>query len=244
VCLLALLLTAATPAMAQEQKIYLDFRLGASHISEDSYSRTSQVPFFQEAATSGVNYAFGTGGHFDFGGGYMFTPVVGVGVNVTGDAYEGFPGLSVTVPSPVFFNTFASDTTTADRSTTRSEAAFHPQVMINTTPGRDLRIRVFGGPSFFVVEQDLVDTIRISQQADTAVPTNTVRITGYDSRRDSAGGVGFHLAGDVSYFFKRTVGAGGYVSFWRGTAELEDSEGTFDATAGGVSYGGMINFRF
>src|SRR5262249_4298492 len=161
-------------------------RFGASHLTQDSYSRTFEVPVSGETATLGAAYDFATGGRFEVGGGFMFTPVFGAGITLSGEAYEGFPILSARVPSPALANTFATSTETGKEKVAREEAAVHPQVVINATPGRDLRVRLFGGPSFFFAEQDVVDTLEYSQQVDTSVPTNTVQLKNYDVTRESA----------------------------------------------------------
>jgi hypothetical protein len=235
----------ARPAAAQdERRIYIDFRGGASRLAGDSEVRRNDVPIAGETATLGVAYNFGTGGRFEFGGGYMITPVIGVGVAVAGESYESLPVVSARIPSPPFANTFATDSRVGDRVSGRTEGTFQPQVVINATPGRDLRVRAFGGPSFFMVEQDLVDRIEFAEDFPLTVPTSTVAITGSHLTRQDASGTGFHLGGDVSYFFKGTVGAGGYVSYWHGRARFADGGGTYDVTVGGVSYGGSLNFRF
>src|SRR4051812_43128149 len=100
----------ARPAAAQdERKVFIDVHLGVAAMAEDAYSRSVTTPLYNETATFGAAYAFDRGAHFDFGGGYMFTPVLGFGVNFSGDAFNGIPVLSARVPSPVFFNTFATD---------------------------------------------------------------------------------------------------------------------------------------
>ena len=117
--------------------------------------------------------------------------------------------------------------------------------MINATPNADrVRVRLFGGPTFFRVKADTIDDIRYNQVFLILLPVNSVDITTYNFSEAEGTGWGFHVGGDVSVFFSRVVGVGGFVRLSRGTVELEDFSGTYDVKAGGFQTGGGLRLRF
>ena len=77
---------------------------GIATAAEETYSTAFQRVLFRETATFGAEYNHPRGAEFDVGGGYMFTPVVGIGLSFTGTAHRGFPTLSVRIPHPNLFN--------------------------------------------------------------------------------------------------------------------------------------------
>ena len=186
------------------------------------------------------------GAEFDFGGGYMFTPVVGLGVSITGQAHQTTAGLAISVPSPYFFNDIGSATGVTE-PLDRAEGGVHIQAMINATPNSDrLRLRVFGGPSFLRVEQDVVSDIRYTQTVSPFFRGNIVRVTGFDRQTVRGDGVGYHVGADVSYFFSRVFGVGGVFKYSKAKVEIDDplSEESYGLTLGGPAFGGGVRFRF
>jgi hypothetical protein len=116
--------------------------------------------------------------------------------------------------------------------------------VLNALPQSEkLRARIFGGPTFFSVDQDVVTGVQVTQDGGLTTP-NTIDITDVAHNRYSGSTFGFHIGGDVAYFFAAHVGAGGFVTYSRGTVELGESDTALDVTAGGTSYGAGLNFRF
>ena len=241
---LALCLIAA-PSFAQGEKGWLDVNVGIAAAAEDAYGTTASRRVFSENATFGAAYVFGRGASFDVGGGYMFTPVVGIGVNLQGTAHEGIPGLTIRIPHPLFFNSFASDTSIGDTALTRAEGSVHFQAMFVATPKSNrVRVRFFGGPSFFRVTQDTVDDIRYAQVFQVFGTGNSVDITTYEYSESEGSGWGFHGGADVGVFFNRHVGVGGFARFSRGSVELADFSGIYEVAAGGLQTGGGLRLKF
>jgi hypothetical protein len=83
-----------------------------------------------------------TGAEFDFGGGYMFTPRIGLGISFTGQAHKDTAGLAITVPHPFFFN--SSDTAAAEtqEELERAEGGAHISACRNRT--REAGVRPAG----------------------------------------------------------------------------------------------------
>ena len=89
------------------------------------------------------------GVEFDFGGGYMFSRYVGLGVSFTGTAHEDPAGLGAGIGNLAL----ASDATD---ELMRTEGAVNIQLMAVPFESRDFRVRVFGGPSYFRYKADMV----------------------------------------------------------------------------------------
>ncbi|HWW86288.1 MAG TPA: SH3 domain-containing protein [Vicinamibacterales bacterium] len=155
------------------------------------------------------------GAEFDFGGGFMFTPLLGLGGSFSGVAHRDIA---------VVANTFSTDTT---GELSRTEGAVNIQAMVVPLNSERLRARVFGGPSLFTYQADMVGLFR------TSVPT-------------SGTGLGFHIGGDVTYFFSRVVGIGGFARYSRATASIDEplSGVKQNITLGGFQTGGGLRFRF
>jgi hypothetical protein len=226
---------------------WIDVNFGVSGSATKTFTAELLSPLFEETRTARTTYHNPRGAEFDFGGGFMFTPNVGVGVSFSGTAREDSASLFVDVPHPFQFNAFASDTAPTDSKLQRVEGAAHIQVVGVAPLGDRVRLRAFGGPTYFRVQQDMVRSIAYDQAFLVFLPVNAVDITTYDSVDKVEGtGWGFHVGGDITVFFSRYVGVGSFVRFSRGTVSLDDplSGRAIDVTAGGVQAGGGLRFKF
>jgi hypothetical protein len=101
-------------------------------------------------------------------------------------------------------------------------------------------VTLFGGPSFFQVEQDIVNDFEYSE----SYPFDTATFTRAVAASQSESAVGVNVGGDVAYFFSRQVGVGGTVQYSGATVEMTTPSGTADIKAGGLQVGGGIRLRF
>jgi hypothetical protein len=226
---------------------WVDVNFGVSGSATKTFSAELAAPLFLETRTARATYHNPRGAEFDFGGGFMLTPNIGLGISFSGTAREDSASLFVDVPHPFQFNAFASDTAPTDSKLQRTEGGAHIQVVGVAPLGDRVRLRVFGGPTYFRVQQDMVQSIAYDQAFLVFVPVNAVDITTYDSVDKVEGtGWGFHVGSDVTVFFSRFVGVGSFVRFSRGTVSLEDplSGEAIHVTAGGVQAGGGLRLRF
>lgn len=226
---------------------WLDVNFGVAAARDGSFEmEASAVDAAGETERARAVHRLPRGGSFDVGGGAMITPVFGLGVSLTGTAHHGEVDLSVSVPHPLFFNAFASDSSTTDRALLRSEGGFSIQAMVVVADQGSLRVRVFGGPTYFRVEQEGVSRIRYVQTFGIFVPTNSVRIAEYEAAKVDGAGWGGHVGGDVTYFFSRSVGVGAIVRYTGGSVEIENTlgTGTVAVATGGLQFAGGARFRF
>jgi hypothetical protein len=240
---------ASSAAIAQDhERIWVDVNFGGVQSAQGASTTTSSAVVFDEAASASSVYKKpALGASLDFGGGYMFSPIVGVGLSVSGNAYQDPASVSLTMPDPFFFNDAATGTHVTEDVLERRERGLHMQAMINATPNAErLRVRVFGGPSYFHVQQHLVSDIEFVQLASPFRPANDVTVTGYEANAVEGNAWGLHAGADVGMFFNRMVGVGGTVRYSRANVTLADplSERNIERKAGGVQFGGGLRFRF
>jgi hypothetical protein len=248
--LLALALITApsvSPAFAQDERVWIDVNFGLATSAAGDEAFAFEGRLFSEPAAFAVAYPEPSrGAAFDFGGGYMFTPRVGVGLSFTGTAHQDPAGLGATIPHPYFFNASATASGTTDSELMRTEGGANIQLMVVPMHSRKLRVRLFGGPTFFRYTADMVSDLSYRQTALPISRTNLVTITDFEAVEVEGTGWGVHVGGDVTYFFSRVFGLGGFARLTRGTVTIDEpmSEDEADVTVGGVQFGGGVRFRF
>jgi len=138
---------------------------------------------------------------------YALLQRLGVAVHVSAARFAYSARLGVQIPSPAFFNAFASD---SDSSGTmrRRERSVDMSVTWTFIDGHPWRLKVSAGPTIFRLSQEMVQAIAYSQAFGVSTPTNVVDITGHDVTTTRASGVGGHVAVDFSYFFSPRMGVG------------------------------------
>ncbi len=226
---------------------FIDVNFGVAWAAERRFTLEFSDTIFRETRTFTTSYDNRTGASFDFGGGVMFTPEIGVGVSIVGTAHQAPAGLFISVPHPTFQNAHATDTEETEGHLQRTEGSFNIQLVGAATLGDRTRVRVFGGPTFFRVQQDLVSDIRYNQVFAVFNRANAVEITTFDvEEKVEATGWGFHVGADVAYFFNRVFGVGAFARFSRGTVDIGEPFSGDEVTlrAGGIQTGGGLRLKF
>jgi hypothetical protein len=242
---------AVVSPQATFERGWIDVNFGIAMAAEDTFSMKADGFLFDEPASIGAAYSLPRGASFDFGGGFMFNPVVGVGVSFTGTAHEDIAVLSAHIPHPTIANAYADDIAPTDQVLQRIESGVNLQAMIVAAQTPRFRFRVFGGPTYFRVQQDAVTAIRYDQAFLFLLPVNAIEITEFDHRRIEGTGWGFHGGADASFFFTRVVGVGGIARFSRGSVGLENTldtsiggDSVVNVKAGGFQVGGGLRLKF
>ena len=181
----------------------------------------------------------------------MVTPVIGVGVSLSAAQHEEVAGLSIRIPHPFYGSQHASGEAETDTRLQRAERGVHLRAMLVAGQTERVRVRVFGGPSWFRLGQDAVTGIDYRQVSTITPPSNRVEITRFTQERVDASAWGFHVGTDVSVFFLPNLGVGGFAKFGRATIELENTLAsalgdpeTIDVRAGGIQVGAGVRIRF
>jgi hypothetical protein len=247
----ALAVAGVAEAQTTFERAWIDVNFGSATAGTDAFAMNASTEIDEEQADFGAHFNLPRGASFDFGGGFMFMPAVGIGVSFSGTAHEDVVDLSARIPHPIFFNTFANDNAETDDLLQRTESGVHIHAMLVPVQTDRFRLRVFGGPSYLRVEQDTITDIRYSQTYTFFPATNRIEITGSDIERLEANAWGFHAGGDASFFFTRVFGVGGFVRYSKANIDLEntiatalDQDEVVRIKAGGIQLGGGLRLKF
>ena len=185
-----------------------------------------------------TDYDVGGGLAFDVSGGVVLWRNLAVGVGLTRVSTSTLTTIDAQVPHPFFFNQPRS--VTGEFEGDRSELAVHIQAKWIAPVSNKLFVTVFGGPSFFQVEQSIVDSVEYTE----SYPFDTATFSRAIVNEQSESKMGFNVGGDVAYFISNQVGVGGIVQYSGATVEMALPAGTADVKAGGLQIGGGLRLRF
>jgi hypothetical protein len=249
VCALALAIPAA--AQTRVERVWLDLSVGSAMAAEDAFAMTASVARFEQQADFGAHYHLPRRASFAIGGGVMVGPRIGIGVCVGGVMHEARADLTARVPHPYFVDAFASASGQTDIPMQRIERSVAAHAMLVAMQTKHVRLRAFGGPSYFHVQQDSVTGLTYNQFYFVRSPTNVVELTDYEFERRDGSGWGFQTGADASVFFTRVLGVGGFAQYSRGSVELENTVATelgqqlrVHVHAGGLQVGGGVRLKF
>jgi hypothetical protein len=247
----ALAIAAAADAQAGRERVWIDVNAGSEGSAAASFAMNASVDAYAEQADFGAHYTLPRRASFDVGGGFMLTPIVGVGVSVGGSEHEAQADLSARLPHPYFFNAFASAAGQTDIPMQRIERSLSVHAMFVPWQTKHLRLRGFVGPGYYRIQQDSVTDITYQQFYFIHSPTNVAELTDYEFERNDGSGWGFHAGADASVFFTRTIGVGAFAKYGRASIDLENTVATaFDrdervsVKAGGLQVGGGVRLKF
>ncbi len=102
-------------------------------------------------------------------------------------------------------------------------------------------LTVFGGPSFFTIEQKVVEELTVTE----TYPYDTVAIAPGARSDLSESAVGFHVGADATWYFTRRLGAGALLRYTSAKKSVAIGTGeSFDLEAGGFQIGVGLRFKF
>lgn len=185
-----------------------------------------------------TDYAVDAGPAFNISGAGVLWRNLAVGVGVSRFSKSTVTVIDASVPHPFFFNQPRS--VTGEFGGTRSELAVHVQVRGLFPVSDRVQVTLFGGPSFFTVEQSIVSDFDYTE----AYPFDAAAFSRAVGDMQSESKVGFNVGGDVAYFFSRQVGIGVTLRYAGATVEMTLPSGTADVKAGGGQIGGGLRLRF
>ena len=237
-------LAVAAPAMAQARatarrpnNVFVSISGGVQQAASDisdhfSFSKN------QETEAIDVKYPMKPWTLFDVGGSFRVWKGLAFGAAFSRTSGNGDADVTASVPHPFFFNQPRSVTGEFDGD--RKETAVHVQVKWLVPVSNKMLVTIFGGPSFFKVEQDIVNDFEYSE----SYPFDTATFTRAVAANQSESAIGVNVGGDVAYYFSPNVGVGGMAQYSGATVEMTLPSGTGDVKAGGFQVGGGIRLRF
>ena len=201
-----------------------------------SFSESVRPIDFVEPSIVDTSYTTGSTPGFDAGFGVRVWRNLAIGVDVSFFSKTIGGAVSAQVPHPFFFNRPRPVSGDAG-GLQRDETAAHLQVLWMIPLRNRLQLSVAGGPSWFVVGQDLVSDVTITQ----AYPYDTATFAAATTVHRSASRLGFNAAADLSYGLRPHVGVGAGVMFSRASIPLDD---ILTVDAGGARLAAGLRFRF
>ena len=234
-CVLACLL-AAVPVSAQDGRITASINFGVQGGSDDFTQRLTPT-IYDEAASLDIAQTSESGPLFDIGGSFLAFGNIGFGLSYSRTSGDGTAAIAAQIPDPLFFDRLRAASTSAD-GLDHSEHAVHLQVLYRFAASPKLDVSVGIGPTFFSVNQELVETVEVTETG--ATPTITPRVV---EASDSPVGVNF--GADITYMVNETFGAGVLLRYATGSADFSAPDGTtLSLDAGGFQFGAGLRMRF
>jgi hypothetical protein len=104
-----------------------------------------------------------------------------------------------------------------------------------------LHLSIFGGPTFFKLDQDLIKSVKFNH----SYPFDTASFNGTTTETKSGSAIGFNAGIDVNLYFSRVFGIGWMARISHATVKLTSVNGdTISADAGGLQVGAGLRLRF
>lgn len=229
-----------TPAVAAAQPTPWTDRgyvaINGFYQSTSSFSDLVRPVQGGEAAQIDTSYGVAGMPGFDAGAGVRLWRNLALGVDAGYASTSKHASVTAQVPHPFYFNRprpVSGDTT----GLSRSETAINVEALLMVPIRARWQAAVFGGPTWFMVDQDLVTNVTVSE----SYPFDTATFAGATVVRQSHSAAGFNVGGDLSYILRPHVGVGFDVRYSRATVALT---GSATVVAGGSHVGGGIRFRF
>ena len=237
---LLVMLAAHAPAGAQSlvsERVFISVN-GLFQVTSNDFDDSETIRVNAENGRFDTDYEVGGGFAFDVSGGVVVWRNLAVGGGLTRFSTSTPTTINAQIPHPFFFN--QPRTVAGEFEGDRSELAVHIQAKWLVPVNDKFVVAIFGGPSFFQVEQTIVTDVDYSESYPFDTATFTRAIT--DDQSESA--MGFHVGGDFAYYFSNQVGVGGVVQYSGATVEMAVPSGTADVKAGGLQVGGGLRLRF
>jgi hypothetical protein len=186
---------------------------------------------FESNAESGsidATYPGKTGVLFDGAVGILVRRPLGFAVAVSRSSRTAAAAVTASIPHP-FFDDRDRIVDGSAGGISRTETAVHLQAYVDLRPRGGWRVRLFAGPSYFDVEQELVTDV----QAREVFPYDTAEFGGATTTHTSGSGIGFHGGIDVARMFTRRAGIGALVRYARASIDLNGTGSRSVSTDGG-----------
>jgi hypothetical protein len=232
-----LVVAIAAPAFAQarrpprEPRSFLSVNGGVQNIA----SMTDSFSFEQYAEDGTIRAEYP--GHasllLDVTAGVRIWKRAGIGGGVTRASGPRDVAVHAEVPHPFFIDQHRTvEGTATDLS--RDETAVHVQLYWEPRLTGRMRVRLFAGPSFIDVTQDVVEGGNVTE----SYPFDDAAYGSARVGRASASGFGGHAGADLSWMLNRRIGAGVLVRYSRAGLDLNaPGSRTVSSDAGGFQAG-------
>jgi hypothetical protein len=222
---------------------FLDVNFGVVFPAKDTFTSSDSYVSYGQTSSWSFEYTVPTMKGIDVAGGALFTPSLGFGIAVSSVGSEAAPKITDTEPNLYWHNDSATDTLVGDTLSKRRETSVHLSFVFKpTAPSSKLQLRIYGGPTYFNVSQDLVSGFWYTETSSYVSIGHTLTITRYEETKATDSAWGFHAGGDFGYFFTKNIGLGGGVRYSWATVRFPDTAknlGSADDHTQDLSVGGL-----
>ena len=209
-----------------------------------SLSDTHSFSIYEETATITSDTQWTSGSMIDAGFGVRVWRNLTVGLGYHQEENDADGQLTGSIPSPIFFN--RPRQLNQDVVLDRKEKAAHLVIGWVVPVNDKFDLMLFGGPSFFRLEQDAPqleqNPIREGASPFTTVTAEIDVVT----RKKSL--TGFNVGADATYIIWSNddlrIGAGGFVRFTQAKGEVLQLVNEVDTEVGGIQFGFGGRIRF
>lgn len=234
----------ATSAAAQEPRIFVNVNAGTQSQTQD-FRQSAEFNLYDETGTWDAEHQIKSGNFFDIGGGFRLMRQFSVGLAYSAQTKQTREvTVNASVPSPLFFDTFRAASAVVP-GLEHSEKALHLQALWHVPVTVEFDVTLFGGPTFFTVEDALVESIAVSEIGGDFSSVNLSAI-GTSTQRNTT--TGFNVGLDTRYMFLRNIGVGAMLRYSRGSIDLTlpSATATDDVkiNTGGLEIGAGLRVRF
>lgn len=223
---------------------YVNFGFGIESGSS-SISDTQNLTIYDEAGHITSSTTWSSGSMIDGGFGVRVWRNLTVGLSYHQEENDTDGQLTGSIPSPIVFN--RPRTVDQDVVLDRKEKALHLVVGWVFPFTEKFDLMVFGGPSFFRLEQDAVAPFEASDIGERGSPfTEVVLDVDVTTRKKSL--AGFNIGVDGTYIIwsndSLRIGAGGFVRFTQASGDIQQLVTEQPTDVGGVQFGFGARLRF
>ena len=220
---------------------YINIGFGVESGSS-TLTETANLIIYEESATITSTTNWTSGSLIDAGFGLRVWRNLTVGLAYHQEENDTDSALTGSVPSPIFFN--RPRTINQDVVLERKEKAAHLVLGWVVPINEKFDVLVFGGPSFFRLEQDVITDIDIGERGqpftevviDADIETQKKSLTGYNVGVDAT----YIVWSNDSVRF----GAGGFVRFTQSSGDVQLMTTSQSTDVGGVQFGFGGRIRF
>ena len=245
---------AASPVVAQPagapvppappNKVFANVNFGFQSQSQD-FGQRAEFSIYDEPGSFETQHAFKGGSSFDIGGGVRVWQNLSVGLSFNQRAkHSRDVTVTANVPSPIFTDTLRGTSGTLS-GLEHTERAVHLQALWHVPVTVEFDVTLFAGPTFFSVEDDLVDGITT---AEVGGNFSSVNLGSIGRTNQSNKATGFHVGLDTRYMFMKNVGAGAMLRYSNGSFDLalpaNNVGPAVKLDAGGLEIAAGLRFKF
>jgi len=241
---LLLALAAAVPAEAQRKPVPRPFvergfvTLGAG-VQASPDDLTDRVLFEQNAETGTIDaeYPGRAGLLVDVTAGLRIRGRMGMAVGLGRATRSGPARVTAAIPHP-FFDDQPRTVSGEAGDVSRTETVLHTQLYYDLRPRGAWRLRLFAGPSYFNVEQEVVTDV----QAAEVYPYDTAEFRSAATARAKGSAIGVNAGLDAARMFTRRTGVFG--SFRYAIASVDvDVPGSRNVSTNGGGVQASVGLR-